>query len=99
MRPLTVERKLEIGGRFSFDPMTLNRPTLRIRDTGKDVREMKGGLCVLGYLRKGEVNDQYDLHTQAAVEAFQLDEGLAETGECDSETWEAINRRIHERAK
>lgn len=85
---------------FSFEFQTdMDRPTLKLRDTGKDVRELKMGLAILNYLRKGEVNDQYDLHTKAAVEAFQLDEGLNETGECDADTWNAINKRIAEKVR
>jgi N-acetylmuramoyl-L-alanine amidase len=77
----------------------VNRPTLKIRDTGHGVRELKGALCALGYLRKGEVDDQFNAHCKAALECFQEDEGLTIDGVCGIETWRAINQQIAERVR
>jgi len=76
----------------------MNRPQLKYGDKNKDVREYKGGLCALDYIAKGDVNDEFDKLTKSVTELFQADEGLEETGIVDEETWNALNKKIGEKA-
>jgi len=68
--------------------------TLRFRDAGREVRELKSTLCLLGYLRSNEVSDQYDAHTEAAVIAFQSESELPETGRVDGDTRKALSAAL-----
>lgn len=72
---------------------------LKRGDKGREVRELKSGLCVAGYLSQEFVNDDYDFNTQASVELLQEHEDLPVTGIYDEDTKKALNARVYERVK
>jgi len=65
------------------------RQTLKKNDFLHDVLLLQYRLTSLGYL-----NDKCDgcfgTNTENAVRTFQQDAGLAVTGQCDPETWDAL---------
>ncbi|NEQ45263.1 MAG: peptidoglycan-binding protein [Leptolyngbya sp. SIOISBB] len=65
------------------------RPTLRLGSTGNAVSELQGMLVLLGYL-DDPVNGRYQLTTEAAVKAFQMDAGLTDDGIVGPATWEKL---------
>jgi hypothetical protein len=70
---------------------------LRRGDKSKEVREMKSGLCIAGYLSQEHVNDSFDMNTKASIELLQEHEDLEVTGIFDEETKKVLNKRIYEK--
>ena len=58
---------------------------LKPGDTGEDVRKMQQRLAELGYYT-GELNGQFDEATEAALIAFQRNNGLSQSGILDEAT-------------
>lgn len=68
------------------------RPTLRRGDKGKWVISLQTALLNRGYdLGSYGVDGDYGKATQAAVKAFQRDNGLSMDGICGPKTWAAID--------
>ncbi|MBR6030237.1 MAG: peptidoglycan-binding protein [Clostridia bacterium] len=59
--------------------------TLKVGDSGEDVREVQTHLAELGYF-SGQVTGRYGEATAAAIKSFQADFGLKATGVCDAKT-------------
>jgi hypothetical protein len=79
-------------GHFYF--MTINRQALKLNDVSQDVQDMCAALAQLGYLSPDEVGRRFTTHVQAALEAFQRDNGIGETGVCDADTWRTLNKAL-----
>lgn len=67
---------------------------LKLHDRGKEVRELKSAMCLLGYLSQSEVNDRFDWNLKASLQLLQAHEGLEETGDFDVETKQILNKRL-----
>lgn len=66
------------------------RPTLRRRDRGSAVEELRGQLHVLGYLDGWAADVPFGPKTEAAVRAFQAAHGIEVDGICGPITWAAL---------
>lgn len=72
---------------------------IKYGDTGEEVKKIQTRLKVLNYFN-GNIGGNYLSITKAAVEAFQLANGLQVDGECDEETYnrlfsnEAVEKEI-----
>lgn len=76
------------GGRF-WDSDDAEYELLARGDSGEAVEALQQRLIELGYL-SGRADGDYGPKTERAVEAFQREAGLEETGEADPETQEAL---------
>jgi N-acetylmuramoyl-L-alanine amidase len=65
---------------------TSARPTLRLGSSGNTVSELQAMLTLLGYF-EAPVDGRYELMTEAAVKAFQVDVGLTDDGIVGPATW------------
>ena len=65
---------------------TATRPTLRLGSTGNAVSELQAMLVLLGY-SEAPVDGQYQVTTEVAVKAFQIDAGLTDDGIVGPATW------------
>lgn len=63
-----------------------SRPTLRLGSSGNTVTELQGMLTLLGYF-EAPIDGRYELTTEAAVKAFQVDAGLTDDGIVGPATW------------
>ena len=63
-----------------------SRPTLRLGSSGNTVSELQGMLALLGYF-EAPIDGRYELTTEAAVQAFQVDAGLTDDGIVGPATW------------
>jgi hypothetical protein len=67
------------------------RPTLRRYDKGDWVKEMQSELLKRGYdLGKWGADGSFGAQTEAALKAFQKDNGLVADGICGEKTWAAL---------
>ena len=67
------------------------RKTLRRGDKGSEVKDLQKKLLALGYaLPKYGADGDYGKETEAAVKAFQQDNGLTADGVAGKKTWEAL---------
>ncbi|NMG57055.1 hypothetical protein E1H12_00620 [Geitlerinema sp. P-1104] len=64
-------------------------PTLRLDDSGEAVEQLQRQLQAAGFY-EGEITGVFDLDTDAAVSAFQEEEGLAVDGVMDQESWQRL---------
>lgn len=67
-------------------------PTLRRGDSGEDVKRMQRELILLNYLKTGADDGEFGGKTEAAVRAFQKDQGIGVDGVCGPKTWAALKR-------
>jgi len=65
---------------------TPNRPTLRLGSSGNIVSELQGMLTLLGYF-EDPIDGRYQVTTETAVKAFQVDAGLTDDGIVGPATW------------
>lgn len=63
---------------------------VKLGDANEEVRELQRQLRSSGDYH-GQIDGQYGTQTQQAVKAFQEARGLPGTGECDAETWAAVD--------
>jgi hypothetical protein len=81
------------------EPVTPSPPqfeegtVLRPGDSGEAVRSLQEALGQLGY-EVGEPDGEYGPATEAAVAAFQADQGLADDGVAGTQTLEAIEQAL-----
>ena len=66
-----------------------NYPTLRLNDTGDDVKILQQILRILN-LYPASITGSFDSTTKSAVENFQRANGLIATGIVNRETWNAL---------
>jgi hypothetical protein len=72
-------------------------PVLSTGASGIFVTKMQNLLIEAGYsLEKFGADGSFGSETKAALLAFQKDAGLAETGVCDTATWEAFTKKTAE---
>lgn len=77
------------GGRFWDSDYEEEYELLARGDSGAAVEALQERLIELGYL-SGKADGDYGPKTERAVEAFQREMGLDETGDADPETQEAL---------
>lgn len=65
------------------------RPALRLDDSGEAVERLQQQLQTAGFY-DGEITGQFDLDTEAAVLAFQEQEGLQTDGIMGQESWDRL---------
>jgi peptidoglycan hydrolase-like protein with peptidoglycan-binding domain len=69
---------------------TADRPTTEWRITEKEVKAVQVELTLLGYY-KSKITGVLDRDTRAAVQAYQADNGLKDSGRIDLETYRKLN--------
>ena len=74
---------------FEDEDLDDDEPLLCYGCKGEEVKEIQRQLKALGYFN-GVIGGNYLSKTQAAVEAFQADNGLEVTGMCDDGTYAAM---------
>lgn len=74
-------------------------PELRKGDRCPAVLVLQDKLMQLGFIKAREISGVMDDKTDRAIRKFQLSMKMPITGIVDGRTWEAINKRIHERSK
>ena len=76
-------------------PLPETKPTLRKGSTGPYVVECQEDLISLGYdVGPSGADGKYGTKTQAAVRAFQGDNGLKQDGICGPQTWAALDAAV-----
>ena len=76
------------------DPVTGGK--LQPGDAGRDVVSLRNRLIAMGYLRR-TLSDRYDANMQRAVQAFQLDHGMAGDGIVGDGTRAELNKSVQDR--
>jgi peptidoglycan hydrolase-like protein with peptidoglycan-binding domain len=72
------------------DAQTADRPIIDWRITEKEVKAVQAELTLLGYY-KSKITGVLDRDTRAAVRAYQIDNGLKDTGRIDVETYRKLD--------
>ena len=73
-------------------PVPVTKPTIKRGSKGEYVKELQRGLQKLGYdLGSYGVDGDFGRATEAAVKAFQTDQGLKVDGICGPATWAALD--------
>jgi peptidoglycan hydrolase-like protein with peptidoglycan-binding domain len=72
------------------DAQTAERPIIDWRITEKEVKAVQAELTLLGYY-KSKITGVLDRDTRAAVRAYQIDNGLKDTGRIDVETYRRLD--------
>ena len=60
--------------------------------TAAQIEQIQNWLIALKYLEEGRATGEYDAETASAVSAFQSDNGLNVTGECDETTYALLKQ-------
>jgi general secretion pathway protein A len=69
-------------------------PALSAGMSGTAVRWLQARLTELGYLKRGDASGEFDTHTAAAVQRFQLEHALDDTGQVGPDTLIALYRQL-----